>query len=204
MKTEYTRVIPRPLRGLPLALALVLALSVAASAADWKVDPDHSAAHFSIRHMMVAQVGGMFPAVNGTVSFDGDTPTAFAITIDVNSIDTGVAKRDAHLKTSDFFDAQAYPEMTFKSSKVEAAADGYTVLGTLTIKGVSREVSLPFVGLGESHVDPWGNTRRGGQARLTLDRRDYKVDWNAPLDGGGFMVGNDVNLVVDIEILQPK
>jgi polyisoprenoid-binding protein YceI len=196
----------RTLRALlvPAALLMILTLAATANAQTWKVDPDHSAAHFSIRHMMIAQVRGMFPAVTGTIDFDKDQPTAFDITIDVNSLKTGVDARDAHLKSGDFFAAEIHPTMTFKSTRVFAADKGYTVAGTLTIKGTSHEVELHLTGLDDSRVDPWGNTRRGATVLFSIDRRDYGVDWNAPLDGGGFMVGNTVKIAFDVEAIQPK
>ncbi|EGB16092.1 YceI family protein [Pseudodesulfovibrio mercurii] len=189
---------------LPLILLSVLALAVPAGAQAWKVDPDHSAAHFSIRHMMIAQVRGMFPDVTGTIDFDHDKPTALDITVGVNSIDTGVEARDAHLKSGDFFAAEIHPTMTFKSTRVFPAENGFSVAGLLTIKGASHEIQLTVTGLNDPRVDPWGNTRRGATALFTIDRRDYGVDWNAPLDGGGFMVGNTVHIAVDLEAIQPK
>ena len=197
---RQTKVLRLPL----LTMALLLALAATANAQTWKVDPDHSAAHFSIRHMMIAQVRGMFPAVTGTIDFDKDKPTAFDITIDVNSINTGVEARDAHLKSGDFFAAEIHPNMTFKSSHVFPADNGYSVDGTLTIKGTSHDVRLTLTGLDDPRVDPWGNTRRGATALFSIDRRDYGVDWNAPLDGGGFMVDNTVKIAVDLEAIQPK
>ncbi|WP_338669469.1 YceI family protein [Pseudodesulfovibrio methanolicus] len=193
-------------RALPAlaALLLVLGLTATANAQTWKVDPDHSAAHFSIRHMMIAQVRGMFPAVTGTIDFDHDQPTALDITIDVNSIYTGVEARDAHLKSGDFFAAEIHPKMTFKSTRVFPTDKGFTVAGVLTIKGTSHDVELTVTGLDDPRVDPWGNTRKGATALFSIDRRDYGVDWNAPLDGGGFMVGNTVNIAVDLEAIQPK
>ncbi|XXJ18585.1 YceI family protein [Desulfovibrio caledoniensis] len=186
------------------ALLLILTLAATANAQTWKVDTDHSAAHFSIRHMMIAQVRGMFPAVTGTIDFEQDKPTALDITIDVNSIDTGVEARDAHLKSGDFFAAEIHPTMTFKSTRVFPADKGFTVAGVLTIKGTSHDVELTVTGLDDPRVDPWGNTRKGATALFSIDRRDYGVDWNAPLDGGGFMVGNTVNIAVDLEAIQPK
>jgi polyisoprenoid-binding protein YceI len=122
----------------------------------------------------------------------------------VNSIDTGVEARDAHLKSGDFFAAEIHPTMTFKSTRVFPADKGFTVAGVLTIKGTSHDVELTVTGLDDPRVDPWGNTRKGATALFSIDRRDYGVDWNAPLDGGGFMVGNTVNIAVDLEAIQPK
>ncbi|WP_272701378.1 YceI family protein [Desulfovibrio sp. Fe33] len=189
---------------IPAAMLLVLCLAATAGAETWKVDPDHSAAHFSIRHLTIAQVRGMFPAVTGTIEFDADKPKAFDISIDVNSIDTGVEARDAHLKSSDFFAAEIHPVMTFKSTRIYPADNGYAVSGILTIKGASREVKLVVTGLDTPRADPWGNTRRGAAAEFSIDRRDYGVDWNAPLDGGGFMVGNTVQIAVDLEAVKVK
>lgn len=186
------------------ALLLALGASLPAAAQAWKVDPDHSAAHFSIRHMMIAQVRGMFPAVSGTIEFDKDKPAAFDIAIDVNSIDTGVDARDTHLKSGDFFDAERHPSMAFKSTRVESGENGLSVAGILTIKGVSRDVDLTVTGLDDPRVDPWGNTRRGATALFSIDRRDFGMDWNAPLDGGGFMIGDTVHIAVDLEAIMPK
>ncbi|WFS63155.1 YceI family protein [Pseudodesulfovibrio thermohalotolerans] len=189
---------------IPAALLLVLGLAATAGAETWKVDPDHSAAHFSIRHLTIAQVRGMFPAVSGNIEFDADKPKSIDITIDVDSIDTGVEARDAHLKSSDFFAAKIHPVMTFKSTRVYPVDDGYAVSGVLTIKGASREVNLVVTGLDSPRADPWGNTRLGAAAEFSIDRRDYGVDWNAPLDGGGFMVGNTVHIAVDLEAIKAK
>lgn len=186
------------------ALLLAVGAPLPAMAQTWKVDPDHSAAHFSIRHMMIAQVRGMFPAVSGTIEFDKDKPTAFDIAIDVNSIDTGVDARDSHLKSGDFFDAERHPSMAFKSTRVAPGENGLSVAGTLTIKGVSRDVDLTVTGLDDPRVDPWGNTRRGATALFSIDRRDFGMDWNAPLDGGGLMIGDTVHIAVDLEAIMPK
>jgi len=191
-----------PLNLLP-ALLLVLLLTTPALAETWTIDPHHSAAHFSIRHMMISQVRGMFPDVKGTIVFDGNTPKAFDVVIGVNSIDTGVAERDTHLKSKDFFEAETYPVMAFKSTRVMRSGDGYRISGTMTIKGVSRDVTLTLIGLDDERLDPWNSIRRGATAAFKLDRRDYKIDWNAPLNGGGLMVGNEVDVIVDMEAIKP-
>ncbi|QGY39432.1 YceI family protein [Pseudodesulfovibrio cashew] len=198
-----TLTLPRRFRALLLTALLVLSLAAPASAETWKVDPDHSAAHFSIRHMMISQVRGMFPDVSGTVVFEDGTPTALEVIVNVQSISTGVTARDTHLKSGDFFQADTHPLMTFKSSSVVPMEGDYQVTGTMTIKGVSREVTLTLTGLDDERLDPWKHLRRGGTARFQLDRRDYGIDWNAPLDGGGFMIGNMVDVAVDIEAIKP-
>lgn len=185
------------------ALLLILLLTPPALAETWTIDPPHSAAHFSIRHMMIAQVRGMFPDVTGTIDFDGTTPTAFDVSIGVESLDTGVADRDTHLKSKDFFEVETYPVMTFKSTRVIPSGGGYRISGTMTIKGVKRDVTLTLMGLDETRTDPWNNVRRGGTASFKLDRRDYKINWNAPLDGGGLMIGNEVEVIVDLEAIRP-
>lgn len=192
------------LRRFTMVFALVLAFSGAANAETWKIDPQHSAAHFSITHMMIAQVRGSFPALEGTIEFEGDTPVALDVTIDVNSLSTGVKQRDDHLKSKDFFEAEKFPTMTFKSTKVVPGAGGWLVSGVMTIKGVSRDVTLTLSGLDDSRTDPWNNVRRGTTALFTLDRTQYGIDWNAPLAGGGFMVGTDVDVAVDIEAIKPQ
>ncbi len=187
-----------------LGLLLVLTLATAAEAETWNVDPDHSAAHFSIQHLMLAQVRGMFPGMQGTVSFENGKPTAFDVTIAVDKLNTGVVKRDQHLKSADFFEAEKYPVMRFKSTQVVSEADGFRVTGRLTIKGVSHEVALLFKGLDDPRIDPWKNTRRGGTASFTVDRRDYGMNWNAPMDGGGVLIGNDVAVTVDMEVVKAQ
>ena len=170
----------------------------------WSIDPHHSAAHFSIRHMMISQVRGMFPDVKGNIDFADDMPTAFAVTIGVDSLDTGVEERDTHLMSDDFFAAKTHPTMSFVSSKVVKDSKGFRVTGTMTIKGVSRQVELLVTGLDAANTDPWGNVRRGATATFSLDRRDYDLTWNAPIDGGGLLIGNQVDISVDLEVIQPK
>jgi polyisoprenoid-binding protein YceI len=191
------------MKRLLLTLLLVLVAS-SAQAAVWKVDTDHSAVHFSIQHMMIAQVRGAFHDISGSVTFDGAVPSAFDITVEVDSLDTGVDKRDDHLESADFFDVQRFPLIRFVSTAVTPSGEGYEVTGNLTLKGVTRPVTFMLGGLDRSITDPWGNVRRGGVATLTIDRRDYDVRWNAPLDGGGLLIGNDVDIIVDFEVLEPR
>ena len=175
-----------------------------AFAETWTIDPDHSAGHFSIQHLMISQVRGMFAGVQGAIVFDGKQPKSIYVRIDVNRVDTGVVKRDEHLKTADFFDAATHPQMTFVSKRIEPATGGYAATGTLTIRGVSREVTIPVRGLNRDVVDPWKQTRRGATAHFTINRQDYKVAWNAPLGKDGVAVGNDVDIIVDLEVLKPE
>ncbi len=186
------------------ALLLMLAMASMARCETWTIDPPHTAAHFSIQHLMIAQVRGMFPDVQGTVSIEGGVPMAFDVSISASSVNTGVDKRDEHLKSPDFFEVMKYPTMTFKSARVESTGNGFRVIGTLTIKGVSREITAILTGFDDERVDPWKHTRRGGKVEFTLNRQDYNVSWNAPMDGGGFVVGNDVDVIMDIEVVKPE
>jgi polyisoprenoid-binding protein YceI len=213
MRTSTSTTLPvaaalRPrLAFVALALAgllLLLFMAPPARAETWTIDPDHSAAHFSIRHMMIAQVRGSFPAVSGSIELRDGAPVAFDVTVDVNSLSTGVKQRDDHLKSADFFEAATHPAMTFRSTAVEPGAGGFLVSGVMTVKGTAREVTLLLTGLDDARTDPWGNVRRGATALFTLDRRDYGIVWNAPLDGGGWMVGNEVEVAVDLEAIGPK
>lgn len=184
-----------------LAIAF-LVIGTSAKAESWTVDPDHSAAHFAIQHMMIAKVRGSFPDITGTLVIKDGKPEAFEISIAVGSLNTGVVKRDDHLKSGDFFEAATYPEMTFTSTRVTGQAAAYLVSGKLTIKGVTRDAVFRVSGLNDGRTDPWGNVRRGGKAVLAIDRRDFGVDWNQPLDGGGFLIGHTVDIIVDFEILE--
>ena len=167
----------------------------------WTIDPDHSVAAFSIRHMMVAHVRGQFNQMSGTILRDEDdaTKSSMEMTIDVNSITTGIKKRDDHLKSEDFFDAAKHPSMTFKSSKVVLTGlQRAKVAGDLTIHGVTRPVTfdVEFAGPVKS---PFGETTMGFTAETEISRADFGMTWNEPMEMGGVMVGNEVQLTVDIE-----
>jgi polyisoprenoid-binding protein YceI len=167
----------------------------------WQIDNSHSHIGFSVKHMMIATVRGEFKAYTGTLALDTDdlTQSVFTGEIDIASIDTRESKRDEHLRSADFFDAETYPTMTFKSTRVEPI-DGneYRIVGDLTIKGITKEVVLEaeYAGI---HKDPWGNTRTGFTASATLDRKDFGLSWNAALETGGVLVGEKVKLSLDIE-----
>jgi len=187
---------------------LVLALfglaagrSVAAEAV-WEIDPAHSSVQFSVRHMMVSNVRGEFRKVTGTVRGDDKDPTHAEVeaTIDTTSIDTRNEKRDTHLKSPDFLDAEKYPTMTFRSKRIERIGDGrYRVTGDLTLHGVTREVALDVEGPSAPVKDPMGNVRAGAQATAKVDRRDFGITWSKALDGGGVMVGDAVAVTIDVE-----
>lgn len=173
----------------------------------YTIDPAHSSIGFSIRHLMLSVVTGRFDDFSGSIRIDGDdvTKSSVEFTAKVASIDTDVPKRDEHLRSADFFEVEKYPEMTFRSTRVERAGDGYVAHGKLTLKGVTKEIAIPFTLFGAIQ-DPWGGTRIGVDASTTLDRQDYGITWNAQLEGGGVSVGNevDVHLAVEAVKQEPK
>jgi polyisoprenoid-binding protein YceI len=169
----------------------------------WNIDVTHSAIHFKVRHMVISKVHGRFAAWSGTIALDpADLTTAqVSVKIDAASIDTQVADRDAHLRSPDFLDVAKYPQLTFTSKSVKKAGEGYAVTGDLTLHGVTREVVLAaeFTGTGK---DPWGNTRAAFAATATLDRKDYGLVWNAALEAGGVLVGEKVEISIELEAIQ--
>lgn len=170
----------------------------------WEIDSSHSGIHFSVRHLVIAKVRGQFARWTGTVQVpDGEFDKASVeVVIDATSIDTGVADRDAHLKSGDFFDVEKYPELTFKSTKVEAQPeDRLKVLGKLTIKDVTREVALDVEQLGLVK-DPWGNERAAFSGKTSVNRGDFGLTWNQALETGGVMVGDKIEIEIEIEAVR--
>jgi polyisoprenoid-binding protein YceI len=185
-----------------IALAALLA-APAAFATQYQIDPVHSRAGFAIKHMMVSKVNGQFKSVKGTVDLDEGKPenTRIDAEIDASTIDTGDAKRDGHLKTPDFFDVANHPKITFKSKKVTSAGPGkYKVDGDLTIRGVTKPVTLDVEGFDQAINTPWGTVKRGGTATTTVNRKDFGVSWQQNLDKGGVVLGDDVKINLDIEM----
>ena len=185
-----------------LFIASAVALSAPALAVAWQIDPAHSNVSFSVRHMMVSNVRGEFTKVSGTVEGDEKTPTQAVInaTIDATSINTREAKRDDHLKSADFLDVAKYPTITFKSKKIEPSGAGqFKVTGDLTLHGVTREVVLDVSDVTPPIKDPMGKTRAGAQATTKIDRKDFGINWSKTMDGGGLLVGNDVDISIDVE-----
>ena len=169
-------------------------------AGTWTIDPVHSDVSFSVRHMMVSKVRGRFGSFAGQI-VTGDTPfdSAVSATIDLGSIDTNNAQRDEHIRSADFFDVENHPTMTYRSTGVRVGSDGGLVLeGELTLKGVTRpvELELEVNGFGG---DPYGNTRAGFSAKGQISRGAFGVDISMPLDGGGVVVGDKINLSLEIE-----
>ena len=172
---------------------------------DYKIDPMHSTIGFAIRHLEINWVEGRFKDFAGTIHYDESdlTKSSVEFTAKIESIDTGVAPRDNHLRTADFFEAEKYPEMTFKSTRVERKGKQDGVLhGDFTLKGVTKQVSLPFTITG-AIKDGQGNTRFGVSAKTTINRRDYGITWGKPMSGGGLDIGNEVTINLQLEALKP-
>ncbi len=188
-----------------LSLAACLLAPAVVSADGWELDPAHSSVAFAIRHMMISTVHGQFHTFSGTATGDPAKPAEAAIeaTIDAASIDTGNEKRDAHLKSADFFDVEKFPKITFKSTKIESAGPGRAkVTGNLTMHGVTKAVVLEVEGPTATIKDPMGNTKAGAHATTKVDRKDFGISWNKAMDGGGIMVGDDVDVTIDVEAVK--
>jgi polyisoprenoid-binding protein YceI len=170
----------------------------------WNLDTVHSHVGFSVRHLMISKVNGHFKVWSGTLVTDEANPanSSVEVEIDAASIDTREEKRDEHLRSADFLDAAKYPKITFKSTKVAKADDDrYNVTGTLTIHGVSKEVVLDTEFAGRQK-DPWGGERSGFSAKTTINRQDFGLTFNMPLEGGGVMVGDKVTITLEIEAVK--
>lgn len=175
-----------------------------AATAVYQIDPAHSTIGFAVRHLMINNVTGRFNEFAGKISYDAAdiTRSAVEFTAQTASVDTGVARRDNHLRTPDFFAVQQYPEMTFKSTKVERKGkDAYVAHGTFTLHGVSKEIAIPFKLYGPIK-DPQGKQRLGVEAGLTLNRQDYGIKYNSVLEGGGLAVGNAVQITLLLEAIK--
>jgi len=186
-------------------LAAVLSLPAAAATSEWKIDPQHSSAQFSVRHMAISTVRGAFSKVSGTILLDDKdiTKSAVNVTIDVSTVDTHEPDRDNDLRGDKFFDVAHFPTITFKSRKVEQVAPGkLKVSGDLTIRGTTKEVVLDVEGPTAPVKDPWGNVRAAVTATSKVNRQDFGVKWNATLDNGGVVVGDDVNITIDAEMIK--
>ena len=177
--------------------------AVTAGATIWKLDPAHSHAQFTVRHMMISNVKGEFTRVEGQVVFDKSNPQNLSAeaTIDVSTINTREPDRDNHLKSPDFFDVAKYPRITFKSNRALAGKNGPELIGDLTIHGVTREITLEVDGPTPPMKDPWGNIRIGASATAKINRKDFGLAWNQALEAGGVLVGDEVRITIDVELL---
>ena len=170
----------------------------------WAIDPAHTTAEFAVKHLMISTVKGRFADVSGTIVLDEAdmSNSRVDLTIPTKSIDTRSEQRDAHLRSADFFDADRVPAITFTSKRVKAKGDNeYEVVGDLTIRDVTREVSLEVSDEGRNQ-DPWGGTRAGFAASTSIDRDDFGLTWNQALETGGFVVSNKVKITVDVEAVR--
>ncbi len=171
-------------------------------AGTWTIDASHSSAEFSVRHVMVGKTRGRFADFAGVLTI-ADDPLASSVeaTFQMASVDTHDAGRDTHLRSGDFFDVETFPTMTFTSTSVQPKGSDHALVGELTIKGVTRPVtlSLDFNGVAQ---DPWGGTRAGFSAETTIERKDFGLTWNATLDAGGVLVGDKVKIALEIEAVK--
>ena len=177
-------------------------LDVAKAAQTYVIDKVHSEVTFQVRHLLT-KVRGRFSEFSGSVVFDQEHPerSSATLTIDAASVDTGTPDRDTHLRSDDFFAVGTYPTLTFTSSRVARTGDEtYDVSGTLTIRGVAKEITLPVTYLGSAR-DPWGNQRAGFETSITLNRKEFGLTWNAALETGGFLVGDEVRISLSIQAI---
>ncbi len=188
-----------------ISTIIALALPTFVFASTWTIDPEHSNVGFKVRHLMVSNVKGNFDKHTGTVEInDKDiTKSRVEVSIDTNSINTNVQKRDEHLRSADFFDVAKYPTMTFVSKKVaKAGKDRLKVTGDLTLHGVTRQVVLDVEPISKESKDPWGNIRRGTAATTKIDRKDFGLTWNKGLETGGVLVGDEITITLEIEMIR--
>ena len=187
--------------ALGIVVAVTMAVSAAAQAGTWKIDPNHSAAQFSVRHLGVSTVRGAFMKVSGSASYDPADPSknSVDVTIDASSVDTRVEMRDNDLRSPNFLDVQKYPTITFKSKQSKSAGAGkLEMLGDLTIHGVTKEVTLDVDGPSAPIKDPWGNQRIGASASTKINRKDFGVN------GASGAVGDEITITIDTELIQPQ
>jgi polyisoprenoid-binding protein YceI len=186
--------------ALGIVVAVTMAVSAAAQAGSWRIDPNHSAAQFSVRHLGVSTVRGAFMKVSGSASYDPADPSknSVDVTIDASSVDTRVEMRDNDLRSPNFLDVQKYPTITFKSKQSKSAGAGkLEILGYLTIHGVTKEVTLDVDGPSAPIKDPWGNQRIGASASTKINRRDFGIN------GAAGAVGDEISIIIDTELIQP-
>jgi polyisoprenoid-binding protein YceI len=194
------------MRKTALLTALVLGLGFGTLAAQgtYSIDTVHSNVGFKVRHL-VSKTGGEFTEFDGTIiaDFENLGASSVEITIQASSIDTENEKRDEHLRSADFFDVEKYPEITFKSSKItKIDGDSYAVTGTLTMHGVSKEITLSVDFLGE--ITAMGGTRAGYELNTSINRKDFGISWNRALDAGGFVLGDDVEVDINLEVIKQE
>ena len=190
---------------LTLASLTVIPMSGALAADKYVLDASHTSAGFAVKHMVISTVKGGFADVAGFILYDEKdiTNSSVEVTIKTASINTNNEKRDNHLRSSDFFDAEKYPDITFKSKAINKTDDGFELMGILTIKDISKEVAFPFEITGKL-TDPWGSVRIGAEATLKIGRQDYGLTWSKALETGGLVVGNDIKIELSVEAVLEK
>jgi polyisoprenoid-binding protein YceI len=171
----------------------------------WTVDAAHTSVEFAVKHLMISTVRGRFADIAGSLELDDERPeqSTVDVTLDVASIDTRQPDRDAHLRSADFFDVERFPTLRFTSTRIQKAADGFLVEGDLTIRDVTRPVTLHATEEGRTR-DPWGGLRVGFSATTKINRRDFGLTWNQALETGGFVVGDEVKIAADVEFVQQQ
>jgi polyisoprenoid-binding protein YceI len=173
----------------------------------YQIDPAHSAAHFVVRHMMITNVRGTFSNVQGTVIYDPAdlASSTLDVSIDAATVNTHEPQRDTHLKSPDFLDVEKFPRIVFRSQKIERAGDEeLKVTGDLSLHGVTREVVLKVEGPTSGGKDPWGNVRIGASAVAKIKRSDFGLTWNAALEAGGVLVGDDIKIELEVSLIQSQ
>ena len=187
-------------------ITLALVVPITTHATVWNIDANHSNVGFKIKHLMVSNVKGSFQKLSGLIETDDkdNTKTHVSVTIDIGSINTNQVQRDEHLKSPDFFDVAKYPTMTYVSRKIVKSSKGYTVIGDLTLHGVTKEVILKSDGPSKEINDGWGNIRRGISAFAKISRKDFGLTYNAVLEAGGVVIGDDVEISLEIEGIKTK
>jgi len=188
------------------AIAVIAAFAATSTAADkFAVDRSHSSVGFTVKHMVVSKVKGFFNDYTVDIVYDDKdiTKSSVEVSIKTASIDTREAKRDDHLRSPDFFDAAKFPEIVFKSKRIEKSGEGFVAVGDFSMRGVTKEIKLPFTFAGVV-TDPYGNTRLGLSAATKLNRQDYGVSWSKTLDNGGLVVSDDVEVSIEIEAIKAK
>ncbi len=170
----------------------------------WTIDAAHTHVGFGVRHMMISTVRGEFSELSGEVLLDPKAPESGKIkaSIEVASINTRNEDRDKHLKSADFFDAENHPHITFESKAIRRQGDGLEIVGDLTIRGTTREVTLKVDELTAEHGDPWGNRRIGASAKTSISRSDFGMTWNSALEAGGVLVGDEVKIALEVELIK--
>jgi polyisoprenoid-binding protein YceI len=183
----------------------VIAASQSTKPTQWQIDPAHSAAHFSVRHLMISNVRGEFTNINGSALIDPAdlSKSSVEVTIQAASLSTREPQRDEHLRSADFFDVAKYPALTFRSKRIESlGAEYFKLVGDLTIHGVTKEVTLDIEGPTPAIKDPWGNVRVGVTGSTKINRKDFGLVWNALTETGGLVVGDEVKITIEAELIQ--